>query len=133
MKTMLNSAQVLLIGAFLLVPPVVVQAQFTFTTNNGALTIIHYSGSGPAAEFVNIPSMTNGVYVTSIGDNAFKSYPIISVLIPSTITNIGNGAFSSCGDLTNIIIPDSVISLGNQVFQSDTGLKNAIIGNGVTR
>jgi hypothetical protein len=112
--------------------PVMVRAQFAFTTNNGTLTITHYVGNGPNAAFVNIPAMTNGMYITGIGDNAFKNGPIISVVIPSSITNIGNGVFSFCSSLTNISIPDSVVTLGNQVCQNDMQLKNAQIGNGVT-
>ena len=49
--------------------PVVAQAQFTFTTNNGAITITRYTGSGGD---VTIPSMINGWPVTSIGEGAFS-------------------------------------------------------------
>lgn len=41
----------------LLTLPAPVQAQFTFTTNNGAITITGYTGPGGA---VVIPSSTNG-------------------------------------------------------------------------
>ena len=47
-----------------------VNAQFTFTTNNGAIMITGYTGSGGA---VFIPSTTNGYPVTSIGDAAFSN------------------------------------------------------------
>src|ERR1019366_3184801 len=65
----------------LLTLPAVVQAQdFTYTTNNGAITITAYTGPGGE---VTIPSATNGYPVTSIGDNAFGScYFLISVTIP---------------------------------------------------
>ena len=52
----------------LLALPVVVQAQFTFTTNNGAITITGYTGTGGD---VTIPSSTNGYPVTVIGSGAF--------------------------------------------------------------
>jgi Tfp pilus assembly pilus retraction ATPase PilT len=42
----------------LLMLPGVVQAQFNFTTNNGAITIIGYTGSGGA---VTIPDTINGL------------------------------------------------------------------------
>jgi len=38
----------LVAGALLLMRPAVVQAQFTFTTNNGAITITGYTGAGGA-------------------------------------------------------------------------------------
>lgn len=48
--------------------PAAVQAQFTFTTNNGALTITGYTGSGGD---VIIPSTTNDLPITSIESFAF--------------------------------------------------------------
>ncbi len=53
----------------LLALPVVVQAQFTYTANNGTITITGYSGPGGA---VTIPSAINGLPVTSIGSEAFQ-------------------------------------------------------------
>ena len=54
----------------LLALPEAVQAQFTFTTNNGAITITGYTGPGGA---VDIPSTIIGLPVTSIGNGAFHS------------------------------------------------------------
>ena len=56
----------------LLALPATVQAQFTFTTNNGAITITGYTGLGGA---VPILGSTNGLPVTSIGYEAFYNWP----------------------------------------------------------
>jgi hypothetical protein len=48
----------------LLALPTVVQAQFNFTTNNGAITITGYYGSDTN---VTIPDTITGLSVTSIG------------------------------------------------------------------
>ena len=89
MKTKRHLIQICLLGAVLLLPAVV-QAQFTFTTNNGAITITGYTGSGA----VVIPSTTNGYPVTSIADQAFAgNRSITDVTIPYSITNIGDDAF----------------------------------------
>ena len=53
---------------FLLMVPAVVQAQFNYVINNGAITITGYTGSGGA---VTIPDTINGLPVTSIGYYAF--------------------------------------------------------------
>ena len=59
----------LLLLLLLLALPAVGQAQFNFTTNtDGSLNISQYTGSGGA---VVIPSMTNGLPVTSIGNDSF--------------------------------------------------------------
>ena len=58
----------MLLFLLLLTLPAVVQAQFTFTTNNGTITITRYNGFGGA---VTIPDTTNGLPVTGIGVEAF--------------------------------------------------------------
>ena len=57
----------------LLALPAVVQAQFDYTTNDGAITITGYTGTNAV---VIIPSTTNGLPITSIGDDAFYTTPI---------------------------------------------------------
>src|ERR1039458_4732695 len=90
---MKTRVKVLLPLLLLLTLPVVVEGQFILTTNNGTITIKGYTGSGGA---VDIPSTTNGLPVTSIGNNAFAaSFRLSSVTIPDSVTNIGSEAFRS--------------------------------------
>src|ERR1035437_5169485 len=106
----------------LLALPVVVQAQFTFTTNNGALTITRYTGCGDA---VTLPSTTNGLPVTSIGDYAFiLCNSLTTVTIPNSFTNIGNSAFYWCSSLASVTIGTNVTSVGNFAFYGCTSLTN---------
>jgi hypothetical protein len=70
----------------LLLPPVV-QAQFTYTNNNGTMTITKYTEAGGS---VVIPSETNGIPVVSIGDRVFFDCTNVTVItIPSSITTLG--------------------------------------------
>jgi hypothetical protein len=57
-----------LAALLLLALPAVVQAQFSYTIDNGTVTITGYYGAGGA---VAIPSRINGWPVTTIGDFAF--------------------------------------------------------------
>jgi hypothetical protein len=81
----------------LLCLPSLVQAQFTYTTNNGAITITGYTGLGGE---VSIPDTINGLPVKSIGDSAFSSSSnLTSVKISNGVTNIGVAAFYGCSGL----------------------------------
>jgi hypothetical protein len=114
----------------LLTLPAVGQAQFTYTTNGGAITIARYTGS---ESVVIIPSSINGLPVTSIGDSAFKGYSFLtSVTVPDTITNIGNSAFLGCRSLTNVTIPEGISSIQDSAFASCSSLSSFIIPEGVT-
>ena len=126
--------KVLLPLLLLLALPAAVRAQFTFTTNNGAITITGYTGSGGA---VNIPDAMNigglNLPVTSIGGNAFASCAsLASISIPNSVTNIGYGAFYDCTNLTNVTIGNGVTSIADGVFYSCYRLTSVTIPNSVT-
>src|ERR1035438_9310400 len=53
-----------ILPVLLLALPIVVEAQYTYTTNNGTLTITQYTGPGGD---VIIPDTITGLPVTSIG------------------------------------------------------------------
>lgn len=102
-------------------------AQFTFTTNNGAITITKYTGS---SSIVIIPGTTNGWPVVNIGTNAFQYSSVGSVTIPNSVTSISPRAFYHCYSLANVAIPDSVTNIGDYAFE-DCFLTNLTIGSGV--
>ena len=90
----------LLSALLLLALPAAVHAQFTFTTNNGAITITVYTG---ISLNVRIPSSTNGYPVTAMADFAFYGLSsVTNVIIPDTVTNIGERALCSCTSLKAI-------------------------------
>ena len=71
--------------------------------------------------------------VTEIGDWAFFCYDLLtSVTIGNGVTSIGDNAFWNCSSLTSITIPDSVTSIGDGAFCKCTSLTSVTIGNGVT-
>lgn len=100
---------------------------FTFVTNNGAITITSYISSyitGPGGE-VDIPASTNGYPVTGIATNAFASGSPTSILIPASITNIGEGAFGFCPFLTNLAVApgnSSYTNVGGVLFNESMTL-----------
>ena len=70
--------------------------------------------------------------VTSIGDHAFSGRSFLeSVVIPESVTSIGDSAFSGCFRLTSVVIPDSVISIGANAFYECDSLTSVVIPDSV--
>ena len=71
--------------------------------------------------------------VTSIGDHAFSGCSgLTSVEIPSSVTSIGYEAFYGCSGLESVEMPNSVTSIGEWAFYGCSGLANVEIPNSVT-
>ena len=71
--------------------------------------------------------------VTSIGNSAFSDCSgLTSVTIPNSVTSIGEYAFSGCSGLTSVTIPESVTSIGSGAFYNCSGLTSVTIPNSVT-
>ena len=75
----------------------------------------------------NIPSS-----VTSIGDGAFSGCSgLTSITIPNSVTSIGFKSFRGCSGLTSITFPNSVTSIGDGAFYGCSGLTTISIGKRV--
>ena len=69
---------------------------------------------------VVIPSMYQGLYVTEIGDDAFKdNTDITRVVIPASIKTIGDNAFEGCTELTTFVISSGsqLETIGGEAFK----------------
>jgi len=115
-------------AAFCLLLVAVSHAQLTFVTNNGAITITGFTG--PAGAVV-IPSMTNGLPVTAIGDRAFYNRSLTSINIPGTVSSIGSAVCAFTYSLTNVVLGDGLMTIGTNMFDN-SGPRNIVIPNSVT-
>jgi hypothetical protein len=71
--------------------------------------------------------------VTSIGDAAFGwCDSLTNVVIGDSVTSIGRDAFYGCGSLTNFVFPESVISIGDNAFAFCSNLTSVRIPASVT-
>ena len=124
---------------------------FTFSDNgDGTATLTDFDESltGGLTDIV-IPSSVsydqeNGIWMdgdlkvtaitsgTPYSGGVFFGSDITSVVLPSTLENIGSCAFWGCYSLTNIDIPKGVKTIGIFAFYYCTSLKSITIPEGVT-
>lgn len=99
--------------------------------DDGTIEIVDYSTGGYGMH-PEIPSSIEGTIVTRIGDSAFRDTWISSITIPSTITVIGDCAFTKCYNLTDVSLPNSVTNIGS-AFMKCTGLESIKLSNKLTK
>ena len=81
---------------------------------------------------VIIPESIGGYPVTEIANNAFQNDILKSIVIPDSVTSIGEMAFPGCYSLTSVTIGNSVTSIGSSAFYNCTSLASVTIPDSVT-
>ena len=70
--------------------------------------------------------------ITSIGDKAFAGAENLeSIILPNGIEHIGAWAFAGCSKITGITLPDKLISIGARAFDACSNLKRITVPDGV--
>ncbi len=96
------------------------QAQFTYATNNGTVTIVQYTGPGGD---VVIPDVADGLPVTTVGSQAFfQANAMTSLTFGTNVTTILPNAVFQCPALAAVLIPQSVTNIGDGPFVDCKGL-----------
>ena len=100
--------------------------------NGGSSNPLHYAHhlylNGEEVKDLVIPNS-----VTSIGNCAFYGCSgLTSVTIPNSVESIEEDAFSGCSGLTSVTIGNSVTSIGESAFEDCFGLTSVTIPNSVT-
>lgn len=111
--------------------PVALAAQdYTYTINDGNVTITAYTGAGGD---VTVPDTIEGQQVTAIGPLAFSDkISLTSVVIGNSVTSIGIYAFYNSTSLTEVTIGNGVTTMDDYVFSGCSSLAKVKIGNGIT-
>ncbi len=123
----------------------VIDGEYTYSVlDDQTIELLYYNGN--ESETLEIPAVFDGAPVSRIGCYAFAYTSLTGVIIPDTVTSIGDSAFIECLNLTNVefsaslvsveafafaytavqsvILPDTVESIGENVFSSCESLKN---------
>lgn len=75
----------------------------------------------------SLPSAPSG-YSNVISTGMFAHCKSLSeLIIPDSVTSIGDWAFNGCSSLTSLIIPSSVIAVGSNTFNSLPALESVVI------
>ena len=81
---------------------------------------------------VNVQNVVIPDSVTSLGERCFEGCSsLTSVTIPDSVTSLGGGCFYGCASLTSVTIPDSVTEIGSGCFSGCSSLTSIIIPDSV--
>ncbi len=93
--------------------------------------VIDYVGT---ATKVRIADEYAGLPVKNICNDVFaNNRSIVTVILPDSVTTIGEEAFWDCSNLVNVTIPESVTTIGGNAFYSCDKLSNITIPKSVTK
>lgn len=90
-------------------------SDFAYTTENGEVTITDYTGT---REHVLIPSEIGGFPVTALADKAFYEKHVTTVVVPDSVTEIGDLCFSGDNYLVSLTLPDGLAELSYGALES---------------
>ena len=80
-----------------------------------------------------IPRTYSGKAVSKLNQLAFDACSsLTNIIIPDSITDIGEYTFRSCTNLTKVKLPNSITSIGSYVFNKCSNLTDITIPDGVT-
>lgn len=90
-------------------------SDFAYTAENGEVTITDYIGT---REHVLIPSEIGGFPVTALADKAFYEKHVTTVVVPDSVTEIGDLCFSGDNYLVSLTLPDGLAELSYGALES---------------
>lgn len=80
-----------------------------------------------------LTSITISNNITKIEQKAFRACGLVSLVIPDSVTSIGDTAFLGCTGLTSIILPNAITKISSNLFNVCRSLTSITIPSGVTR
>ena len=94
---------------------------------------VYYKGDVESWLGIEFVSSINSNPCTSGSNLYFNGELVTDIVIPDSVTSIGNNAFAKCGGLTSVVIPNSVRSIGDSAFFGCSSLKSVTVPDSVTK
>ncbi len=72
-------------------------------------------------------------FANELPDYCFFDKDYKTVLLPSSLSYIGEAAFAGCDNITKVICPENLDSIGNYAFSSCVGMEEVIFNAGIEK
>lgn len=93
-----------------------------FTVTDGVLSFDSSKYTGP--EELTVPEYVGSARVTALEAGCFAdARRLTTVILPESLTQIGDQAFSGCSSLRGVYIPEGVTTIGSQAFRGCDALE----------
>lgn len=93
---------------------------YLYTISGKSASLTAYLGS---SDVVVIPAKLGGMSVTTIDNSAFRGSSVVKVILPDSVTTIGEYAFADCQYLRSITLSSDLRAVGAGAFNNCTALE----------
>lgn len=93
---------------------------FRYSVVGKSASVIAYLGR---SDIVTVPSKLGGATVTTIADSAFIENTLVKVILPDSVTTIGESAFADCKALRSITLSSALRAVGAGAFKNCDALE----------
>ena len=108
-------------------------ADNSYISYNGQITLPESIDINTIKELKTLHDAKKILIITDIGDGAFLGCKNLTIIVlPTKLESIGKRSFEGCTSLISITIPSSVTSIGNSAFYECTSLTNLVLLDNLT-
>lgn len=93
---------------------------YLYTVTGKSATLLAYLGRSDIAV---IPAKLGGMSVTTVDDSAFEGSTVVEVVLPDSVTTIGESAFADCKNLRSITLSSALRAVGAGAFKNCDALE----------